>query len=220
MSLPNIAVIGDIHGNRAALAKALAEAKKVADTIVTVGDYVNRGSDSKGVVDTLCDAKEELKERLVLLRGNHDVSLLQFLADGDRGRFLRHGGLRTVQSYIENPTAEPIEQFRKSFPAAHRDLLEYTELFLEEDAFLISHCGINPDDPASRSLSDMTLRSHWGLFDNAYKGSKLVVCGHYIQEEGKPYISTNFICIDTGCGSSPSAPLTSILLSDMSIRQY
>lgn len=221
MKQRNVFAIGDIHGVPWALESALSDAKDLGAIVVLVGDYINRGPDSKGVLDMLCEAKASFNERLVLLRGNHEHSLLKFLTDGESGDFVSHGGLSTILSYVGTEQADPIDYFRRTFPVRHRELLEATALYFETDDLLISHAGFNPENPSSRTIEDMTLGSFWELFNPSVESAKdLVVCGHYVQTTGEPYVSDHFVCLDSGCGSQPGAPLTAMLVQHRTIWHY
>src|SRR5436305_15152730 len=95
--------IGDIHGcSRALDALLAAVAPRPDDQLITLGDYVDRGPDSRGVLDRLLAL--HATGRLVALRGNHDYMMLQARAGVDRFMWLAFGGRPTLESYgAESP---------------------------------------------------------------------------------------------------------------------
>lgn len=154
---PPLTIIGDVHGDAVKLEAALKVADSQGSAVVLVGDYIDRGPDSKGVLELLVAASGVLGDRITLLRGNHEVALLNYLETGDPAMFLRHGGLTTIRSYYPIPPVNVFDVFRREFPLPHRELLKSTVLYLERPGLLVSHCGYNPGSPHSRVLSDMTL---------------------------------------------------------------
>jgi serine/threonine protein phosphatase 1 len=215
-------VIGDVHGEVNKLREALAEATELSCQIILVGDYINRGPSSKEVLELLFEAKKSMGKRLTMIRGNHEVAILEYLLTGDASKFLAHGGLTTVRSYYPDPPHDVLDAFRRNYPSSHLALLMETVPYFEDRQTLVSHCGINPQDPKSRSLPDMCLGSFPSIFSEPSPAAseKLVVCGHYVQRTGRPYVSAKLICLDTGCGTDPDAPLTAVLLPDRTFYSY
>src|SRR5258707_9775940 len=91
--------IGDIHGCAAPLTAVLAAIKPAEkDMLVFLGDYVDRGPDSRGVIETVLALQNQC--RLVTLLGNHEVMLLDALERGAEGAgWLQYGGAETLASY-------------------------------------------------------------------------------------------------------------------------
>ena len=217
-----LVIVGDVHGDAVRLEAALRDLVPIGRRIVFVGDYVNRGADSRNVLELLVEAKSHLRDRLVLLRGNHDDALLDFLLTGRPARILQHQGLTTVQSYLgDSPPRAALDTFRQTFPASHQALLASTTTCFETDQLLVSHCGLNPAQPASRNLCDMVLGSFPRLFRGELEeGPPLVVCGHYVQNTLTSFLSQRFICVDTGCGTLPHGVLTAVMLPERAIVSY
>lgn len=216
------AIIGDVHGDAKALEHALSDLERLGRDLVLVGDYINRGPDSSAVLEILQDLSKA-EPRLTLLRGNHEDVLLRFLNGRGGDSFLHHGGLTTVRSYLGTSILidDPLEQFRIEFPRSHRELLEATQTHYETQDVLVSHAGLNVHRPASRSYTDMVMGSFPEMFQsNLAPFKELVVCGHYVQRFGEPFINPNLICIDTGCGTAAGAPLSALLLPEREIRTY
>ena len=217
-----LAIVGDVHGASKQLAEALSFFRDHEMGVALVGDYINRGPDSAGVLELLADAKADMGEDLILCRGNHESALLHYLDTGDIKPFLIHDGLTTMRSYggsgVENDT---FEGFRRTFPDRHRRLLNKTVQFIESAVTLISHCGYNPAFPGRRRQEDVVTGSHYDIFQStALPPRELVVCGHYIQRSMTPYLSDHLVCLDTGCGSIEGAPLTALTLPDRQILQF
>ena len=135
---------------------------------------------------------------------------------------INHGGLATIKSYGPYNSSNPFAEFRKSFPAAHRQFLEELEDYYETSELFVSHAGLNPDLPSSRDRQDVVLGSHPALFSGIKPVGfpDMVVSGHYAQTGGRPFVSRHFICVDTGCGVTPAAPLTCLLMPGLTFKQF
>lgn len=206
------AVIGDIHGEIHALMRAIEWIDGWPGDLIFVGDYVNRGPHSREVLDALIQLKSDLGTRVSFLLGNHDFSLIQFLDGAQPSSLLAHGGLTTLNSYIGgNVSDDPFSQMRASFPTTHRQFLNELEVYWEKPDVVIAHAGINPARPASRLKNDLVLGSHPDLFQPQILLPKVVVAGHYVQRNGRPFISEQFVCVDSGCGATPGGPLSIVV---------
>jgi serine/threonine protein phosphatase 1 len=221
-----VAVVGDIHGVVDALRLAITWLDEDWNyDVVFVGDYVNRGPDSRLVLDELVALKHRWGKRLTLLLGNHDAVLLSFLEGESRSQFLHHGGLQTVNSYLPHiegwPQANPIDAFVQQFPEEHFALLRDLSLAYESDDVLVTHAGYNPERPSSRSPNDVVFGRHAALFAGRLTTPKsVVVCGHYVQRTHAAYVTDNFGCIDSGCGSVSGAPLSVFTFPDRQVKTF
>ncbi|WP_372490271.1 metallophosphoesterase [Nocardioides bruguierae] len=219
-SIDHLVVIGDVHGESVKLSRAIQAIRNQSVEIVFVGDYVNRGPDSRGVIDQLLELKREFGERLTLLRGNHDQVLLDFLNYGDIAALVGHGGIATVRSYMSESQGG-FEEFRDLFPEAHLSLLNSTVDFYEDHQLLITHAGFDPsrvgcrDGDAVRGSGHRELFSYNGPFPN-----KFTIFGHYVQRTGRPWVTDSMACIDTGCGSIPGAPLSVMYWPSKKMEMY
>lgn len=140
-------VIGDIHGCSDEL-RYLVDALPVqpGDEIIFLGDYIDRGPDSRGVVTYLIKLKELLKEnRLVFLKGNHEDMLLSYLELGGQhgGMFLINGGKATVESYglAENASRD---RLRANLPADHLTFYQSLVNYHVTGPYFCVHAGVNP----------------------------------------------------------------------------
>lgn len=221
-----VAIVGDIHGSLEPFRRVVSWLDdNWSHDIVFVGDYVNRGPDSAIVLEELSCASQRWADRLTLLLGNHDASLLQLLNGGSARDFLQHGGLLTVNSYIRhlNPlrNTSQLVDFVDRFPRHHFELLRSMTVAYETADLLISHAGFDPAEPHSRSEQRLV----YGRYPELFRGYRnwpksLVVCGHYVQRTLRPFISDRFISLDTGCGTIPGAPLTLLTLPDRNVLQF
>jgi len=180
--------IGDIHGCRASL-ESLADfvGFTETDTIITLGDYVDRGPDSKGVIDFLLELTQ--KTKLIPLRGNHEIMMLQ--ARDDRMALLGWcgvGGDATLDSY----KAESLDDI----PAAHWEFLETLLPYHETETHFFVHANAYPNIPLADQPDYML---YWEFFDNPppHESGKTMICGHSSQKSGQIKNIGHAICIDT-----------------------
>jgi predicted phosphodiesterase len=194
-------IAGDIHGDSERLAAFLdwAEATEPERDVVLLGDYVNHGSDSAGVLETLVRARRVLGSRLVLLRGNHDEAFLRFLRGGSVAPLLAMGGAPTVCSYLPHVEGDFSRRLRRVVPDSHVRLLEATEFSYRDGDLLALHRW--PDEPIDDA----------GVF---------VVLGHYQQADAQPRIEESVAYLDTGCGRSRDGVLTAFCFPERSWRVF
>lgn len=200
-----LVAIGDVHGCHEQLARLLdaIDSEIAADRpgdfrIITLGDYVDRGPNSRAVLDLLVARSQD--PRFVTLAGNHDDGLLAFLADDPGQRlFLDFGGYDTAASYrVALDTARldvSRAELAAAMPAAHLAFLRNLPASVAFGDFFFCHAGIRPgvslDDQTRR---DLTWIRHEFLHHNGLH-PKLVVHGHTPQDE--PEVLPNRVNVDT-----------------------
>lgn len=187
-------VIGDVHGCLAAL-NALLEALAPAegDRLITLGDYVDRGPDSRGVLDRLIALYEA--GRVIPLRGNHDEMMVASRRDrAERRLWLAHGGVETLESYGHRANDDVYDLV----PDRHYEFLERDcRDWYETEGHLFAHAAIDPALPLE-GQDPYVLR--WVRLDGpiAHPSGKVFVCGHTRQIDGLPLDMKTTVCIDTG----------------------
>ncbi len=205
-----IYAIGDIHG-RLDLLEAMHErirediAEKNPDDwrIVFVGDYGDRGPDTRGVIDHLVSARAD-DARVICLRGNHDESFLNFLGVGDRIRlFERYGGFETAASYgvtadftsVEAAQATK-EALAAAMPADHLRFLSELPRSTELGDFFFCHAGIRPGVALEEQDPDDLIWIRETFLEDSRLHPKVVVHGHTPVPEAE--LMANRVDVDTG----------------------
>jgi serine/threonine protein phosphatase 1 len=205
--------IGDIHGRLDLLTELerrivddAASAAATRNAIVYLGDYVDRGSQSREVVERLIERPLPGFERALLL-GNHEDSMLQFLVDVQIGpAWLGFGGTATLLSYgIKPPTSDrdlvrAQEELRAKLPERHLAFLRGLRLNHVEGDYYFVHAGIRPGVPLDAQLPADMLWIRDEFLRSRQDFGKIVVHGHTITET--PDIKRNRIGIDTGAFAS------------------
>lgn len=208
-----IYAIGDIHG-RLDLLEALhekigadaAEHESERRQLVYLGDYVDRGPESREVVETLLEQPLPGFE-VTHLMGNHEQFLLRFLEEPAVGAtWLHNGGDATLRSYGVDPLEElPAsadsltwlsERFAALLPATHRAFFEGLQRSHELGDFLFVHAGVRPGVPLEQQDPNDLLWIREPFLGSDDDFGKLVVHGH--TPGAGPVQRRNRICIDTG----------------------
>jgi serine/threonine protein phosphatase 1 len=211
-------VVGDIHGCAKQLQVLLSDRELYRNRqIVLLGDYIDVGPDSKGVLDILVELYAH-HAQMVALEGNHEAALKSFLNGGDFASYAQVGGIATLNAYCGEIYGNVISALDRAIPSSHMQFLESLEIFVETSEYLFSHAGYSPGTPFDRGRDAMVLRSHQDLFTGQPTLSKTCVCGHYFQQTRRPHISEGVICLDTGCGIL-NGPLTAALLPERQLIQ-
>lgn len=209
-------VIGDIHGCAGSLIKLINKigVKELSGRIIVfIGDYIDRGPDSMGVVDFLLKLSE--KYHCIFLRGNHEQMLLDALQKNKEQLWFINGGRHTLNSYGVSQVAE--------IPSIHQEFYFKTKLYYDTSEYFFVHAGICPSKKISQSITDndpeefLWTRSH--LDTECTIWEKTVVFGHTPVTE--VVMGKNKIGLDTGCVYSDRGlgKLTAIKLPENEIIQ-
>lgn len=183
--------IGDIHGSSYALGQLLkAIDPQPTDTIVTLGDYVDRGIDSKGVLDMLIALSIDC--HLVPILGNHDVMMFRARnSSQDLYDWFGIGGQVALESY-----GEPTDL--RQVPETHFRFLNSCVPFFETKSHIFTHANYDPMLPFAQQSPDMLRwKSLRDYVPGPHISGKTVVVGHTPQP--KVLDLGYLICIDTGC---------------------
>ncbi|MDW7773809.1 MAG: metallophosphoesterase family protein [Desulfobulbaceae bacterium] len=185
-------VIGDIHGCYEPLVNMLQLIGNTEDTLIFLGDYIDRGPESKKVVDLLVQLKKDLP-RVITLLGNHESMFLRFLNGRDQEFFMLNGGQETLESY----GIDPLSDYEPSSFVPEEHLAFFAGLLLhwEDEKNIYVHAGLKP----GLHLSLQTDWCIWARDEFIYSScnfGKRVVFGHTVFKE--PYVRPEKIGIDTG----------------------
>jgi serine/threonine protein phosphatase 1 len=216
-----IYAIGDIHGRLDLLERAIAAIRRdvedhgPAALIVTLGDYIDRGPQSRGVLDRLIE--NPFPASYVALKGNHETLLDIFLAEPTSGPFwLQQGGLQTLQSYgirlkglMAANFREARDQLQAALPAAHVNFLHSLKTSLSHGKYFFCHAGVRPGVPLEGQSEDDLLWIRDEFLSSSADFGKIIVHGHTPVPE--PEVRPNRIGIDTGAFAT--GRLTCVALS-------
>lgn len=209
--MKRLIAIGDVHGCLSELRQLVDQlAPQPGDHIVFLGDYVDRGPDSAGVLRFLLAFAEGSYEHdvdVTFLRGNHEQMMLDARAGGRASPsmhlWLRNGGGKTIESYQTGPPTLPVPGWLALVPEAHWRFIEQTTMYLEVGRYLFVHAGVDPTLSVEQNLlkpyhgSFLWERRHQGLdTDLSMWGRRVVVCGHTITPH--PVLRPQLVSIDTG----------------------
>lgn len=185
--------IGDIHGCRLALETLIeAIAPTEQDTIVTLGDYIDRGPDSRGVIDTLVELGKSCQ--LVGILGNHEEMMLEVLQRGaSHHAWLRYGGVETLESYGFDGDLDFL-------PESHQRFLDSLGDYFSMDDYFFTHAAYDPEVPLEKQEIEML---RWYSLTNGipprHQSGLTAVVGHTANREGEILNSGHLICLDTYC---------------------
>ena len=217
-----IYAIGDIHGRAdllvrmAALIEADLKASPAAKPLVILlGDYVDRGLDSRAVLEHL--SKGLFSADVVHLCGNHELMLLGFLSDPETAILWRqNGGVETLHSYgidvrdfrAGRDFREVAAQFQAALPAHHLAFLKKTKLSFTSGDYFFCHAGVRPGIALEQQKEEDLLWIRQEFLQSEANFGKVVVHGHTPVME--PEIHPNRINVDTG--AYISGRLTALVL--------
>jgi len=182
--------IGDIHGCYGLLQRLMDNVKPTKkDQLVFLGDYIDRGEQSRQVVEYLLALQKEFPAT-VFLRGNHEQMLLDFLAGEDKLMFLLNGGNATLESY------QPPDKPKPVIPPEHLTFFNNLQSSFSFGDFLFVHAGLRPEVPIEKQEEYDMLWIRGEFINSDYDWGKTVVFGHSPQPE--VLFRDNMIGLDTG----------------------
>jgi serine/threonine protein phosphatase 1 len=192
----NYAVIGDIHGDSKQLKSLLVNERIRNRSLVFLGDYIDRGPDSRGVIKLLTDYQKASQHQTIFLMGNHEEELIRFLDGGPIAPFLYLGGSQTILSWLPDVQGDIRAEFVSALSPDERNFFKSLKAEWHQPPFYAAHAQTN------ELISELL-------------PSELLIVGHTIQRDAIPRIVDHCAFIDTGCGTIDNAPLTAILLPEL-----
>ncbi|RMF38774.1 MAG: serine/threonine protein phosphatase [Planctomycetota bacterium] len=182
--------IGDVHGCSKALRGLIdAIAPTSSDRLIFLGDYVDRGPDSRGVLDCLLELESHCQSTFLL--GNHDIMFRGVIRGLDPHLWLEIGGQPTLASF--GGTLAHIGQ-------RYVDFLDRCLPFYETQTHIFVHANYHHDLPMENQPEQALFWEHLNVrMPLPHISGKHVVCGHTPQSNGEISRHTHLTCIDTAC---------------------
>jgi serine/threonine protein phosphatase 1 len=190
-----IFAIGDIHGcydKLVALMKILPWKRDRGDLLLFIGDYVDRGANSRDVIEFLVKLRKRGGE-FVFLKGNHEKMLMDYYVhQKDQMLYVANGGAETIASYVEGGIG------RKAFvlPQDHLEFLLGLKLYHETEDYVFVHAGLRDSIPVDEQSEEDLLWIREEFIYSAFDWRKRVIFGHTALET--PFVTPGKIGIDTG----------------------
>jgi serine/threonine protein phosphatase 1 len=208
-----IIAVGDLHGNSQPLKELLSRIQVTdRDLIIFIGDYIDRGPETKLVIEELIRLRS-FHPNLIFLKGNHEDMMLGAMGFNavikDVNTWLYNGGTQTLISYGMNRdeilllSGKKVDDkhngiIKNLLPRSHVEFLEELIPFAETEHFFFCHAGVNPGNTlleGKQILFDLLwMRDH--IYSDEFAWDKTVVCGHTPLRD--VLIKEKLICIDTG----------------------
>lgn len=190
---PRTLAMGDIHGCASALESLLHFVQPTElDTLVLLGDVVDRGPDTRRAIDQLLAVSALTKT--VLIMGNHEELMRDAVSGtGLLNTWLDHGGRETLASYdnaIEN------------IPASHLRFLLTARPWWESDTEIFVHASLERGVSLRNQDREFLRWKHLAGSESPHPSGKRVICGHTPQKDGMPWVFPGWVCLDTfACGT-------------------
>jgi serine/threonine protein phosphatase 1 len=192
---PLVYAIGDIHGSLQKLRDLMSLCERDADgrtaTFIFLGDYIDRGPDSRGVIEALMDLQSRQPDHVIALKGNHEAFAIE-VVDGEKEAelWLREGGTATLRSYHIDDA--------RDLPHEHVDWLRALPLSYDDGQRFFVHAGIDPEKPLSAQSDRDLIWIREPFLSDMRDHGRLIVHGHTPQTDGIPDFRGNRLNLDTG----------------------
>lgn len=221
-------VIGDVHGMYYQLKIIfsrifpLRKSDGISDSLVMLGDYVDRGVESHKVLDLLIEKKKKFKNKIHLLTGNHEALFLEAIKNGESNPsnydlWMINGGANTLMGYLQrkklpmdNPWGMSRGRLKDLVPEEHVNFLENDlEDYYETEDYIFVHAGLDPIVSANKQSRDLILNDR-SLFSFVKRmkisnlglpWGKTIVTGHNTNDTS-PFIYDKYMMVD--CSSQLS----------------
>jgi serine/threonine protein phosphatase 1 len=193
MESERLFVIGDIHGCLDPLKRMMDKIdwRPEEDGLIFLGDYIDRGENSRGVVEYIIEISNA-SPLVQCLMGNHENILLDFLSSGDPRLLLLNGGMTTLESY----QAEEKGEKEALIPPEHEAFFENLYLYIELDDYYVVHAGFRPGVEIDKQATEDLIWIREPFIFSDYDFGKKVIFGHTPLAE--PLVMDNKIGLDTG----------------------
>lgn len=204
-----VCAIGDIHGRLDLTEAAVTELRRLGQeaaaehktfTAVFLGDYIDRGPDSRGVVSALLAFAHNAPGKIIFLRGNHEQVLLDVIEGGvEAAQWVDFGGTETLNSYGVEASQEGAldgvgQRLSRALPAEHLEFFRHTEFYAQSGDYLFVHAGLRPDRLLEeQSEADMLWFRYYA--DEPPVHGRFIVHGH--SPHARPINGKSRIAIDT-----------------------
>lgn len=209
-------VVGDIHGCYKELKQLIVDLKdnqeynKDTDRLIFLGDYIDRGKDSRKVIQYIKELQEE-NDNVIALMGNHEKMCIEYITYNDNN-WLNNGYQATLKSYGGYKELMKDIEWMKSLP-----------LYYEDENYIYVHAGINPNKSLKDNSDYELLWQRESFLYNRAIFDKIVIFGHspslLVAQTDKPYKTfANNICIDTGCVFGGN--LTALIIEDGEVVKF
>jgi serine/threonine protein phosphatase 1 len=188
------------------------------DQLIFLGDYIDRGENSSGVLDYLLELRKTFTDTIFLM-GNHEKMFLDFLSGVDRALFIYNGGESTLRSYLGRQqnfwskigAVSDNEALNHLVPQNHRAFLDELHHYYENENYIMVHAGLRHGVPLNKqSLDDLVWIREEFIYSEEDFG-KRVIFGH--TPFVRPLVLPNKIGIDTGAVYGNH--LTCLILPDL-----
>ena len=194
--------ITDIHGELRKLDSVLSKVNTRDDDIfVFMGDYIDRGPDSRGVVDRIIS--KNTTNKCIYLIGSHEYAYLHSKQDEYYNYlFWNYGGPETVKSYGSFENIGKI----------HGEFFKSLNFYYLTDKYLFVHAGINPKYPINEQDEVDMVYIRYNFINSKHNLPQKIIFGH--TDFNRPYIDEGKIGIDLGCGKYKNSPLCALILDN------
>ena len=191
--MDKIFVIGDIHGCfdklRTLMRKIPIDLKQ--DKLIFIGDYIDRGPQSFKVLEYLINLKKRFSD-IIFLKGNHEAMLENYLSGVDRFTYLRNGGQKTLDDYLN----QTVHTGSSPVPQDHMAFFKSLVIYHQTEDYIFVHAGLRKKIPLEEQKSEDLLWIRNAFISADYDFGKRVIFGHTPFQ--KPLVEKNKIGIDTG----------------------
>ncbi len=183
--------VGDIHGCYDKLKSLLSKLPlSDEDLLIFLGDYIDRGPDSRKVIDYLLELKMNRQDKVIFLKGNHEKMFLDYLNGKNKELFLLNGGQSTIEQYEEEGVLK--------IPDAHLDFFHSLKTIYVTEKYVFVHAGLKPAVSIDWQQDDDLLWIRGDFIFSDFDFKKKVIFGHTPMKSFQPFFDKNKIGIDTG----------------------